>query len=96
MIKKNGLFLLTVLLAIFLANFAFYRIAPVHTVHAGGETIRIALSAGPTGAEEKPSSSRPAQTVVFLGAGLVCVLFSVLAVSPLLLDDPLSTQQEVD
>ncbi len=89
MLTKKQLFLVTVFLAVFWVCFAMNGFVPVHAVQAGGEIVQTGFSAGPLEQKEKPAS-QPAQTVVFVGAGLVCILFGVLTVSPLLLADPLA------
>jgi len=85
--KKTLSYLTIVVLAIFLVGFAFDRIVPANTAHAASE-IQPALSNASPSEKEAVPPSHLAQPVVFVVIGLVCVLFGILAISPLLLDEP--------
>ena len=74
-----------VLLTVCLVGFAFARVAPTSTVHAASDTRLLLSSAGPSEREAVPLT-RSALPVVFVGTGLVCALFGIIAVSPLLVD----------
>ena len=85
--KKNMTFLVIVVLSICLVGLAAERIAPVHTVHAASENHLVMNSASQSinGTAPRPHAIPP---IVFIAAGLVCALFGIVAVSPLLIDDP--------
>ncbi len=82
-----------VVLTLGLVGFAFTQIVPAGTVHAADETHPALSSAGPSDKEAVPLT-HSAQPVVFVVTGLVCVLFGIAAISPLLIDDPAQSSQE--
>jgi hypothetical protein len=85
--KKNLGLLALFVLAACLMDFAFDRILPAAPVaHAASDAHPVLSSAGPTGAPAVPLPLS-AQPVAFVVTGLVCVLFGILAVAPLLLND---------
>ncbi len=88
--KKLG-WLAVVLLTLCLVSFALERIAPASPVQADrtvqpdlGETSAMVEESVPlTG-----SAAAGPEPAVSIATGLVCVLFAILAFSPLLIDDP--------
>jgi hypothetical protein len=84
MMKKEMSFSVVVVLAICLVYFAFFRVLP--------ESCEISTQTGSLAACEDDSASQP---VLFVPAGLVCAVFSVMAISPLLVDDPIHSIKEV-
>ncbi len=93
---KKYLSLLTIIvLTICLVGYVFDRISPASTVYAGSETHPVMSSAGPSETEAVPIT-RSVQPVVFIATGLVCVLFGILAVYPLLIEDPAQLLREAN
>ncbi len=86
MMKKSLTLLVIVVLTICLVGLAVERIVPASMVQAAGESDPALRSAGPAEKEAVPVTR--AQPVVFVVIGLVCVVFGIIAVSPLLVDDP--------
>jgi hypothetical protein len=78
--KKYLGYLVLVLLTLYVAG----RIVPASAVHAANETQLVASSTSPSEKEAAPNKGS-AQPVVFIVTGCVCVLFGIVAVSPLLI-----------
>jgi hypothetical protein len=86
MTKRRLRLLAMVVLTIGLLSFAVDRIVPASRVaNAASETNAAWSDAGSPETEAVPLTSL-AQPVVIVVTGLVCLLFGVLAISPLLLD----------
>jgi len=85
---KKILSLLTLLgLSICLLGISLDRIVPASTVNAAPLSPPVSVSAGSS--EQQAVSLRlSAQPVAFALTGLECLLFGVIAISPLLIDDP--------
>ncbi len=93
--KKTLSFLVITVLTICLVSFAFDHIVPASPVHAAIETQPISSSADPAQTQVlRPGPST--EPVVFIITGLVCGLFGILAVSPLLIDDPLQALRDAN
>jgi len=85
--KKNLSIIVLVILAVCLVGFAIDRFVPASPVSAASEAQPAASSASHANIGAVPPAPT-AQPVIFVVAGLVCVLFGILAVSPLLTGDP--------
>ncbi len=95
--KKKWSYLFIILLAIFLVGFALDHITPASPVHAAGVPTPSLRGAGPSETEkESVSPAGSAQPVVFVVTGLVFVLFGVIALSPLLIEDPAQVLKEAN
>ncbi len=84
--KKNSTLLVIVVLTICLLGFAVERFIPASTAQAASEAHAALRSAVP--AEKDAVPVKPAQPVVFVVTGLVCAIFGLIAVSPLLVEAP--------
>ena len=93
--KKKLSYLAIVLLTVCLVGFAFDRIVPAGSVHAANETSPVLSSAGTAETEAVPRAPS-AQPVVLVVTGLVGALFGVIAVSPLVIGDPVRVLQEAN
>ncbi len=85
MMKKNLPLLVIVVLTVCLVSFAVERFIPASRVQAASEAHPALHSAG--SAEKDAAPVKHAQPVVFVVTGLVCVVFGLISVAPLLLDD---------
>lgn len=85
--KKNLRFLAIMVLVIFAAGLALEPVIPAHPVQAAAEQPMQPAVINPSEKEAAPvaPSTHPVIPVV---TGIVCVLFGVIAVIPLLIDDP--------
>ena len=92
-IKNLGL-LAIVMLTICLMSYALDRIAPASIVHAAGETQPSISQARPAERAASIPLIPSTQPVVSIVIGLVCLLFGLIAVSPLLITDPELNSQE--
>lgn len=93
--KRNLGLLASIVLIICLISLAFDQIVSSSTVHAASETRMVYNSSG-SFEEEADTSSRSPQPVDFVAAGVVFVLFGVIAVFPLLVGDPAKVSQEIN
>ena len=75
-----------VMLIICMFGFVFVRLIPSTTVEAAAGTHLSASIAGPE--NQTAAISFSPTPVVFVLAGLACALFAIMALSPLLIDDP--------
>ncbi len=89
--KRNFCLLVIVVLAICLAG-GIVPPAAVSAARDGGPALSYA---GPSETEALPLA-RPTQPVVFVVTGLVCTIFAMIAVSPLLIDEPEQPLPEVN
>ncbi len=95
--KKNVRYLAIIVLAIILVGFALDRLAPASSVHAAGFPTPALNSTGPS--ETEKGALPPAgatQPVVIVVTSLVFVLFGVIALSPLLIEDPAQVLKEAN
>ncbi len=83
--KKNLTVLVLVILALCLVGFAIERALPANIVSAASETHLASINAGPAEKEAVPPARSTVQPVIYVVAGIVCVLFGALAVAPLFL-----------
>jgi len=84
--KKNLILLPLVIFAVCLTGFALDRVVPASRMHAMGESLPVLRDAVLL---VKQSVLIPAlQTIVIVIAGLECLLFGMIALIPLLVDDP--------
>ena len=85
--KKNLSLLTAIVLTLFLVSLVSELNVPADAAPAASKTRPVLSSAGPSEEDATPPA-RPAQPVVFIVTGLVCALFGISAVSPLLVGDP--------
>ncbi len=85
--KKNLSILVLVILALCLVGFAASRLAPASPVSAASESHLVSSSVSPA-ENVSATPTLAAQPVVYLVTGIVCTLFGVLAIAPLILGDP--------
>ncbi len=86
--KKNLIFIVAiVILTLGLVGFAFERLAPASPASAASETLQVSNSAIPAEIASAPVEPL-AQPVICVVTGIVGVLFGILAVAPLILNDP--------
>jgi hypothetical protein len=85
--KKKLSLLFIVIFTLCLVGFALDRLAPASPASAASEAHPVPNSAAPAPAEAAPSAPA-AQPVIYVVGGLVCALFGIIAVSPLLMGDP--------
>lgn len=84
---KNKLSFLTIIIIITcMAGFAFDKFIPTSTVHASNLSHPAVSSAAPVEKETVPSGSA-SNPVISVVVGFVCVVFGVVAVAPLLVED---------
>jgi len=85
--KKNLSYLAIILLTVCLVGFTSDQIVPKSTVHVTGEAQPVLSSRGLSPKEALPLTLS-AHPVAFVVIGLIGVLVGLLAVAPLLIDDP--------
>lgn len=85
--KGNLSLFAIVFLTICLVGFAIGWITPTPAVHAANHTHPVMNISSPSEKEAMPHTLS-AQPVAFVLIGLACVLLGMMAVSPLLIDDP--------
>lgn len=88
-------FIKAVVLTLCLVGFAFAQIVSASPVHAASEPHPALSSTGPAEKEAVPLT-HSTQPVVFVVTGLVCVLFGMITLSPLLIDDPVQVLHEAN
>jgi len=86
MTRRKLRLLAIVALTIGLLSFAVDRIVPASLVVSAASETHVALSDAGSPQKEAVPLTRLAQPVAIVVTGLVCLLFGVLAISPLLLD----------
>ncbi len=84
--KKNITLLAVLVLTICVVGVAVERFIPASPVKAASENHPALSSAGP--AEKDAVPVKHAQPVVFVVTGLACLVFGLIAVAPLLVEDP--------
>ena len=96
MINKKLSLLALAVLTLCLLGLAFGQFASAGAVaQAANETQLVLASAGPSEKQTIPAT-RLAQPIAAAATGLVCVLFGIIAVAPLLLGDPAQSLQEAN
>lgn len=84
--KKTVRLIAAAVLTLCLVGFALDRVLPTNAVHAASQSAPALASANPVDKQPVPltKSTQPEALIV----GLVCVLFGIAAISPLLIDRP--------
>ncbi len=86
--KKQSILIIAILiLTLCLVGFAASRLAPASPVSAASESHLVSSSVSPA-ENVSATPTLAAQPVVYLVTGIVCTLFGVLAIAPLILGDP--------
>jgi len=93
--KKILSYLAIFVVSIFLMGLAFEWIVPASMAHAASET-QPRLSNASSSEKDVVPPAHPAQPAVFVVTVLVCILFGIIAISPLLFDDPTRLLRETD